>query len=121
MGNTFNIHTKQTCTRKKTTIKYIYRWLPSESKRFGQNLGCPYYKEDGLKHDHDDLITCEFAIERKAAYTTAIIEKLNFLLTSKEICEGICRGINNCYNNSTRKKEKRNMNNPIDAHEIIGW
>ena len=52
---------------------------------------------------------------------TAIIEKLNFLLTPKEICEGTYRGINNCYNNSTRKKEKRNTNNPIDANEIIGW
>lgn len=80
---------KQTYSWKKTSIKYIYRWLPSESKSFGQNIGCSHCKGYGLKHDHDHFITCEFAIERKAARMKAITEKLNVLLTQNEICEGI--------------------------------
>ena len=34
----------------------------------------------------------------------AIPEKLNVLLIPKAICEEICRGITNYYNNATRKE-----------------
>ena len=99
---------KQTYSRKKTTIKYVHRWLPSGSKSFGQSLGCPYYKDDGLQHGYDHFITCDFDIERKEARMKAMTEKLNILLAPKAICKGIYRGITNNYNNTTRKKEKRN-------------
>lgn len=112
---------KQTYLRKKSTIKYIHRWLPSGSKSFGQNLGCSYFKGDGLQHNYDYFITCEFVIERKEVRMKAITDKLNVLLTPKEICEGICQGINSYYNSTTRKEKKDNNKIPIDAQDIIGW
>ena len=51
----------------------------------------------------------------------AITENLSVILTPKAIYEGIYRGITNYYNNTTKKEEKRNNINPIDAQEIIGW
>ena len=96
---------KQTYSRKKTTTKYIHRWLPSGSKCFDQNLGCYYCDEDGSKHNHDYFITCEFAGERKEVRIKEITEKLNVLLIPTEISDGICRGINNYYHTTTRKEK----------------
>ena len=59
---------KQKYSRKKTTIKYIHRWLPSGLKRFGQNLGCPHCEGDGIQHDHDHFLTCEFSIRKNQRY-----------------------------------------------------
>ena len=96
--NACYIHTKQTYSRKKTTIKYINRWLPSGSKSFVQNLGCTYCEGDGKKHDHAHFLTCEYGIDRKVSRMKAITDKWNVLLTAKDICDGIHRGITNYYN-----------------------
>ena len=103
MRHSFIVYTKKTYSRKKTNIKHIHRRFLSGSKSFGENLGCPYYKGDGLQHDHDPFIVYEFAIEKKEVHMKAIIEKLNVLLTPKAIYEGIYRGETNYYNNTTRK------------------
>ena len=95
---------KQTYSRKKTTIKHIHCWLPSGSKSFGQNLGCLHCEGDEKKHDHDHFITCEFAINRKEARMKEITDKLQLVLTPKEICDGIHQGIMQYYNNTIQKE-----------------
>ena len=112
---------KQTYSRKKTTIKYIHRWLLSGSKRFGQNLSCPHCEGDGKKHDHDHFLAYEFTIDRKEARMKAITDKLQLLLTPKEICDGIHQGIMYYYNNIMQKKRKQSNNTSIDAQDIIRW
>ena len=94
----------QKYSRKKTTIKYIHRWLPSGSKRFGQNLRCPHCEGDGTQHDHDHVLTCEFSIERKDERINAITDKLKVLMIPKDICDGILQEILNFYNNTIEKK-----------------
>ena len=111
---------KQRYSQKKTTIKYINRWLTSGSKSFGQNFEYSYYKNDGYQYDHDRFITCEFDIEMKEARMKVITEKIKVLLSPKLIYEGICRGIIKYYKNTTRKGEKRNNRNPIDVQKSIG-
>ena len=114
------LYQKQTCSRRKTTIKYIHRWLPSGSKFFGQNLGCYYCEKDGSKHDHDYFITCKFASARKESHIKEIIEKLNVFLTPTEIRDGICRGINNYYHITTRTEKLQHNTTPIDAQNNNG-
>ena len=111
----------QKYSRKKTTIKYIHRWLPSGSKSFGQNIGCSHCEGDGTQHDHDHFLTCEFSIERKEERINAITDKMKELLTPKDICDGILKGILNFYNNTIEKEEKRPKNKSIINQNTIGW
>ena len=104
-----------------TNIIHIHRWFTSVSQSFGQKLCCPYCKGNGLQHDNDYFVTCEFTIEREEVRMKAIIEKLDVILTTKEIFEGMCRERTNYYNNTKRKEDKKNNSNPIDIQEIIGW
>ena len=111
----------QKYSRKKTTIKYIHRWLPSGSKSFGQNIGCSHCEGDGTQHDHDHFLTCEFSIKRRKERINAITDKLKVLLTPKDICDGILQGILNFYNNTIEKEGKRPKNNSIINQNTIGW
>ena len=86
-----------------------------------QNLGCPYCEGDGTQHDNDHFLTCEFSIERKEERINAITDKLNVLLTPKDICDGILQGILNFYINTMEKEEKRSKNKSIINQNTIGW
>ena len=66
-------------------------------------------------------LTYEYDIDRKAARLIAITDKLNDLLTPKDIYDGIHRGITNYYNITMQEKGKQSNNTSIVAQDISGW
>ena len=51
----------------------------------------------------------------------AITDKLQLLLTPKDICDEIHQGIINYYNNTMQKEGKQSKNTSIIAQDVIGW